>query len=201
MTTTHTFNHDSDGYKARHEFSIAHQHAAYSNRCGYLAADLDTATIEQAHNVIVSNVWTDTEMVVTLGSLFYVAAVDTRDGETKTVITYGAHSGYTFSTEAEARKFLARVRKLKIADIAKAATLAAAADEAKRVCAVNPMFTDLPVFDGTNPEVQVGSYVKFHGMGKWRVGVVTGKTPSKWILAYTTPSNVEQIREVKVRRI
>ena len=203
MTTTHT--HTATTTKdERDAFNQAHQAYNRMNPATFMGVDLDSAVVAKFDEIVTSTVsdWQAKTTAYTLDTVWAVVAPQNIGRNIlRAVGTLGYHTGYCFPTEAAAEAFLVKVRKVKAKEIAKESRLAAAADAARKACHINPAFTTENVLVGTDAAVRLGSLVEFHGMGKRRVGVVVDKTPTKWVLAYTTPSNSGQIREAKVSRI
>lgn len=198
-TATFTFKYSDE---SRIAFYRAHEMGYRASRARFMGADLDSAKITQHNDIIIKTEHGDLNegVTYTLGNVWTVSAPSALNGEMRTVTTMG-NAKHQFDTYAQADKFLAKLRNMRDKEIAKRDNSGKAAAEARRVCSLNPYVTTEAVLKGTDPAVRIGSLVVFHGMGKKRVGVVIDKTPTKWVVAYTTPSNPRQIRQTKISRI
>jgi hypothetical protein len=201
MTTPATFTFKYSD-QSRIAFHHAHRIECRVPCSTFMGADLDNAEITQHNDIIIKTERNNPNGAdtYTLGNVWTVSAPSALNGEMRTVTTMG-NAKCQFDTHAEAVKFLAKVRNMRAKEIAKRDNSGKAATEARRVCSLNPYMTTETVLKGTDPAVRIGSLVVFHGMGKKRVGVVVDKTPTKWVVAYTTPSNSRQIRQSKINRI
>ncbi len=152
--------------------------------------NMDNATVINTLEVLeASNSWNDRH-----GRSFQIVdawVIVAEDG--KRVVMNNSPIVYT--TEAAARKAFTKFKATARKEIEAEARKAAAAEAAKRACTKRVTDADVKTTD-----IEIGDLVPVRAMGKARVGVVVGATAAKWIVAFTTPSNPDEIRETRIDR-
>lgn len=217
MNTTHTFTYPT--YQTPHwtEYVSHESHQeckhfrnlrsvrnqAKSFRCTTL--DMSRAQVVKFDDVIITEAHTPTRrgdlietVTFTTGAIWMVMAPH-YGGDLLFLANSLGGSDDRYFSEIEATKGMKKLQKSAAKWNAENDLRTAAADEARKICAMSPI--DDGVLAPNDPAVTLGSWVRFHGMGKNRVGVVVGQTATKWVLAYTTPSNPDEIRSTKVGRV